>query len=319
MGIGEIWNLIAVQPMTNVLIVLSDYLANSFGLAIIGLTIIVNLLMYPLTKKQVRATKAMQDLQPKMAELKKKYGKDKQRMGREQMKLYRESGMNPAGCIVPMLVQMPVWIALFYSIRGLLPLAPEGLLKLAQNLYSWDVVYSMVPLGHKFLWLNLAVPDSILLLPILVGATMWVQQKMTMTSSADPKQQAQGKMMLWLMPLMFAFITLQFPSGLALFWVTSSVIRIGIQYFASGWGGLISTTAKKRVTRDRRYKERIAQIEEAPEEAPLDDAEVTKEEEALDDGKPGDKRQDRRGGYPTRLRATRPQPRRGRGHRPKRR
>ncbi len=315
MGIGEIWNLIAVQPMTNVLIVLSDYLFNSFGLAIIGLTIIVNLLMYPLTMKQVRATKAMQSMQPKLAELKKKYGKDKQRMGREQMKLYKESGMNPAGCVVPMLIQMPVWIALFYSIRGLLPLAPEGLLKLAQNLYSWDIVYSMVPLGDKFLWLNLAVPDSILLLPILVGATMWVQQKMTMTSTADPKQQAQSKMMLWLMPIMFAFITLQFPSGLALFWVTSSVIRIGIQYFASGWGGLISTTAKKRVTRDRRYKERIAQVEEAP----LDDAEVIKEEEALDDGKPGDKRQDRRGGYPTRPGATRSQPRRGKGHRPKRR
>ena len=315
MGIGEIWNLIAVQPMTNVLIVLSDYLFNSFGLAIIGLTIIVNLLMYPLTMKQVRATKAMQSMQPKLAELKKKYGKDKQRMGREQVKLYKESGMSPAGCVVPMLVQMPVWIALFYSIRGLLPLAPEGLLKLSQLLYSWDIVYSMVPLSDKFLWLNLAIPDSILVLPILVGGTMWVQQKMTMTPTADPKQQAQSRMMLWLMPLLFAFITLQFPSGLALFWVTSSVIRIVIQYFVTGWEGLIPATAKKQVTRDGRYKKRIAQVEEAP----LDDVEVTKEEEGLDYGKPGDERQDRRGGYPTRPRATRPQPRRGRGHHPKRR
>ena len=315
MGIGEIWNLIAVQPMTNVLIVLSDYLFNNFGLAIIALTIVVNVAMYPLTMKQVRATKAMQAIQPKLAELKKKYGKDKERMGREQMKLYKESGMSPAGCVVPMLVQMPIWIALFYSIRGLLPLAPEGLLKLSQLLYSWDVVYSMVPLGEGFLWLNLAVPDSILVLPILVGGTMWVQQKMTMTPTADPKQQAQSRMMLWLMPLLFAFITLQFPSGLALFWVTSSVIRIVIQYFVTGWGGLISTAAKKQVTRDRRYKERIAQVEEAP----SDDVEVTKEEEGLDYGKPRDKRQDRGGGYPTRPRATKPQSRRGRGHRPKRR
>lgn len=315
MGIGEIWNLIAVQPMTNVLIVLSDYLFNNIGLAIIALTIVVNVLMYPLTMRQVRATKAMQALQPKLAELKKKYGKDKERMGREQMKLYKESGMSPAGCLVPMLIQMPIWIALFYSIRGLLPLAPEGLLKLAQNLYSWDMVYSMVPLSDKFLWLSLATPDKYLILPILVGGTMWVQQKMTMTSTADPKQQAQSRMMLWLMPLLFAFITLQFPSGLALFWVTSSVIRIAIQYFTTGWGGLISTTAKKRVTRDRKYKERIAQVEEVP----LDDAEVIKEEEALDYGKPGDKRQDRRGSHPTRTRATGPQPRRGRGNRPKRR
>ena len=315
MGIAEIWNLIAVQPMTNILIVLSDYLFDNFGLAIIALTIVVNVLMYPLTMKQVRATGAMQALQPKLAELKKKYAKDKEKLGREQMKLYKESGMSPAGCIVPMLVQMPIWIALFYSIRNLLPLAPEGLLKLSHLLYSWDIVYSMVPLSDKFLWLNLATPDRFLILPILVGGTMWVQQKMTMTPTADPKQQAQSRMMLWLMPLLFAFITLQFPSGLALFWVTSSVIRIGIQYFVTGWGGLISTTAKKRVTRDGKYKKRIAQVEEAP----LDDAEVTEEEGALDYGKPGDKRQDRRGGDSTRSGATGSQPRRGRGQRPKRR
>jgi len=315
LGIAEIWNLIAVQPLTNVLIVLSDYLFENFGLAIIGLTIVVNILLYPLTRRQLRATRDMQSLQPKLAELKKKYAKDKEKLGREQMKLYKESGMSPAGCVVPMLVQMPIWIALFYSIRSLLPLAPEGLLSLSQKLYSWDIVYSMVPLSDKFLWLNLAIPDRILLLPILVGATMWIQQKMSMTSTADPKQQAQSRMMLWLMPLMFAFITLQFPSGLALYWVTSSVIRIGIQYLISGWGGLLPARDKKRATRDSRYRKRIAQVEEAP----PDDVEVIKEEESADDGKPGDKRQDRRGSYSTRPGAIGPQPRRGRGHRPKRR
>jgi len=253
-------------------------------------------------------------MQPKQAELKKKYGKDKQKLAKEQQKLAKEQMRGLPGCVGTMLIQMPIWIALFYSIRGLLPGAPEGLLKLAQNLYSWDIVYSMVPLGDNFLWLNLAEPN--LFLGILVGGTMWVQQKMTMTPTTDPKQQAQSRMMLWLIPLLFGFISItSFPGGLSLFWVTSTVIRIGIQYFAAGWGGLVSTTAKKQVTRDRRYKERIAQVEEAP----LDDAEVTKEEEGLDYGKPGDERQDRRGGYPTRPRATRPQPRRGRGHRPKRR
>ena len=315
MGIGEIWNLIAVQPMTNVLIVLSHYLFSSFGLAIIALTIVVNVLMYPLTKKQLRATKAMQALQPKLAELKKKYAKEKDKLAKEQMRLYKESGVSTTGCLVPMLVQMPVWIALFYSIRNLLPLAPEGLLNLSQHLYSWDIVYSMVPLGSKFLWGLLNLAEGNLILAILVGGTMWLQQKMTMTPSADPKQQAQGRIMLWLLPLMFCFLCLSFPSGLALFWVTSSVIRIVMQYFATGWGGLITATAKKQVARDRRYKERIAEVEEAP----LDDVEVTKEEEGLDYGEPGDKRQDRGGGYPTRPRATKPQPRRGRGHRPKRR
>ena len=313
MGIGEIWNAIAVQPMTNVLIVLSYYLFNSFGLAIIALTIVVNGLMYPLTIKQLHATKAMQDLQPKLAELKKKYGKDKEKMGREQMKLYKESGISPAGCLVPMLIQMPIWIALFYSIRNLLPLAPEGLLNLSQNLYSWDIVYSMVPLSDRFLGLSLAEPNF--LLAILVGATMWAQQKMVMTSTADPKQRAQSRMMLWMMPLMFTFICLSFPSGLALFWVTSSIIRIAIQYFITGWGGLIPARAGKRVTRDKGYRKRIAQVEEAP----VGDIEVAEQEEGAGYGKSGDKRQDRGGGYPTSSRAARPQPRRSGGRHPKRR
>ena len=256
MGIAEIWNLIAVQPMINVLIVLSHYLFNNFGLAIIALTIVVNGLMLTLTLKQVRATKAMQALQPKLAALQKKYVKDKERLAKEQMRLYKESGISPAGCLVPMLIQMPVWIALYYSIRDLLPLAPEGLLKLSQRLYSWHLVYSMVPLSDKFLWLNLAEPSF--LLAILVGGTMWAQQKMVTPSTNDPKQQTQNTMMLWMMPLMFSFICLSVPGGLSLFWVVSSVIRIGIQYFVTGWGGLIPATAGKQVSKDRRYKKQIA-------------------------------------------------------------
>ena len=320
MGIGEIWNLIILQPVINVLIVLSHYLFSNFGLAIIALTIVVNILMYPLTLKQINAMKAMQSLQPKIAELQKKYAKDKQRLAQEQMKLYKESGMNPAGCLVPMLIQMPIWIALFQSIIRLLAVSPEDFLGLSQYLYSWPVVYSMVPLGAKFLWLNLAEPD--MLLAILVGGTMWLQQKMTMTPTADPKQQAQSRMMLWMMPMMFGFICLSFPSGLALFWVTSSVIRIAIQYFASGWGGLVPSTAGKQVIRDRRYKRRIALLE-----APLQEADIgadiaepsSTQEEGLGYGESGDKRQDRGGGYPTRLRAIRRQSGRGRSHRRKRR
>ena len=307
---GEIWDLIAVQPMINVLIVLSSYLFNSLGLSIFILTIIVNICMLPLTRKQLRATKAIQDLQPKLAELKKMYAKDKQKLGREQMRLYKESGMSPTGCLVPMLIQMPIWIALFQSIMRLVAVIPENFLGLSQYLYSWPVVYSTLPLGNNFLWLNLATGDT--LLALLVGGTMWLQQKMVTPTTTDPKQQAQSRMMLWMMPMMFAFLTLQFPSGLALFWVTSNIIRIVIQYFATGWGGLVPAAARKAV-RDKRYKRRIAM-----EEVPVADAEVTQEGGA-DYGESGDKRQDRRAGYPTSPRAIRRQPRRSRRHHPKRR
>ncbi len=322
--VGEIWDLIILSPMINVLIMLSSYLVNSFGLTIIILTIIIRTLMYPLTLKQLRASKAMQSLQAEVAEIRKKYAKDKQKAAQEQMKLYKESGMNPAGCLLPMLIQMPVWIALYQSIIRVLAVAPEDFLSLSQHLYSsWSLVFSQVPLVSKFLWLDLAIPDGWLLLPILVGGTMWLQQKMMIAPTADPKQQAQSRMMLWMMPLMFAFLTMTFPSGLALYWVTSNVISIVMQYFVTGWGGLVPSAAGKEVIRDKKIKGRIAR-----QEAPLTEAGTsadiviepsTAQEEGLGDGESGDKRQDRGGGYPTRLRTTRRKPGRGGGQRRKRR
>ena len=316
MGIGDIWNLVAMQPMINVLIVLSHYLFDSFGLAIIALTIIVNIVLYPLTLKQTKATQAMQSIQPKLAELQKKYGKDRQRMAQEQMKLYRESGMSPAGCLIPMLVQLPVWIALFQAIMRLVAVIPENFLGLAQYLYSWPLVYTTLPLGNEFLGLNLA--EGNLILAILVGATMWIQQKMTMTPSADPRMQTQSRMMLWMMPLMFTFFGLSFPSGLALFWVTSSVIRILIQYRATGWGGLLPTKTKKQVIRDKKYKERIA-IEAAPAKTADIGADIV---ESAQETAPGsektDKQQDIGGGYPAQLKSIRSQSKGSKRHRPKR-
>ncbi len=316
MGIGDIWNLVAMQPVINTLIVLSQYLFNSFGLAIIALTIVVNVLMYPLTMKQIRASKAMQSLQPKLAELQKKYAKDKQKLAKEQMQMYKESGVSPAGCLLPMLIQMPIWIALFQSIMRVLAVIPENLLGLSQYLYSWPVVYSTLPLQNEFLWLNLAAGDMVLAL--LVGGTMWLQQKMIMTPTADPKQQAQSSMMLWMMPIMFAFITLSFPSGLGLFWVTSSVIRIGIQYFVTGWGGLVKSAPRKQIARDKKYKQRIAQMEEEPSGGADIVVTSSTQEEGLGYEESGDERQDRGRGYPKSLRAIRRHPRRGGGHRRKR-
>jgi len=189
-GIGDIWNLIAMQPMINVLIVLTNYLFNNFGLAIIVLTIIVNVVLLPLTLKQTRASKAMQELQPKIAELQKKYAKDKQKLAQEQMRLYKESGVSPAGCLLPLVIQMPIWLALFWSVMRVLAVIPENLLGLSQYLYSWPIVYSTLPLNNEFLWLNLATGDMVLAL--LVGGTMWLQQKMVMAPTVDPSHRAQS-------------------------------------------------------------------------------------------------------------------------------
>jgi YidC/Oxa1 family membrane protein insertase len=232
------WNPVILNPILNFLIALSSVLFGSFGLAIIALTIIVRIVLVPLTLKQLRSTKAMQAMQPKMQELQKKYGKNQQKLQQEMAKLYKEAGVNPMGCLWPMLVQFPVWIALYQSIMRALATTPESLLDLSQHLYSWPVVTAAIPLDPHFLWLNLGYPDSTLILAIIVGGTMWVQQKMVTGPSPDPRQQSMNSMMQMMMPLMFALFTLMFPSGLALFWAVSNIIGIGIQYFVTGWGYL---------------------------------------------------------------------------------
>jgi YidC/Oxa1 family membrane protein insertase len=235
----EVWNLIIANPVLNVLVALSHILGGNFGLAIIILTVIVRLITWPLAKRQLNSTKALQSMQPKIQVLQKKNGKNQQKLQQEMMKLYKEAGVNPLGCLWPMLVQFPIWIALYQAIMGALATTPENLLDLAQRLYSWDVVSQAIPLSSKFLWLDLGQPDPYFILAIIVGGTMWIQQKMTQAPSVDPRQESTSRMMLLMMPLMFGFLTLMFPSGLALYWAVSNIITIVTQYFfTGGWGYL---------------------------------------------------------------------------------
>jgi len=232
------WDLIIGNPVLNVLIALSHLLFGEFGLAIIVLTIIIRLISWPLTKRQLNSTKALQDMQPKIQELQKKYGKNQQKLQQEMMKLYKEAGVNPLGCLWPMLIQFPIWIALYQAIMKALATTPENLLDLAHRLYSWDVVNQAIPLNSYFLGLDLGSRGNFLL-AIIVGGTMWVQQKMTQAPAVDPRQESTSRMMLLMMPLMFGFLTLTFPSGLALYWAVSNIIGIVTQYFATGgWGYL---------------------------------------------------------------------------------
>lgn len=233
-----VWYLIIANPVLNVLVALTHILGGSFGWAIIALTVIVRLLSWPLTKRQLNSTKAMQEMQPKIQELQKKYGKNQQKLQPEMMKLYKEAGINPLGCIWPMLVQLPIWIALYQAIMSALAATPESLLGLAQRLYSWDIANQAIPLASSFLGLDLAGQGNFIL-AIIVGGTMWVQQKMTTAPAVDARQQSTNRMMTLMMPLMFGFLTLMFPTGLALYWAVSNIIGIITQYFVTGgWGNL---------------------------------------------------------------------------------
>jgi YidC/Oxa1 family membrane protein insertase len=186
-----------------------------------------------------------------MRDLQKKYT-DPKRRSEETMKLYREAGVNPMGCLVPMLVQMPIWFALYQVLQIALGSTPESLITLSGRLYPWSYIQHAVPLGERFLWLNLGEQGD-LPLALLVGASMYVQQKMTTPVATDERQQSMNSTMLWMMPLMFVFFSLQVPNGLPLYWFMSGLVGIVLQYAYMGsndfsWRSLLSlqpATARK--------------------------------------------------------------------------
>lgn len=228
--IGEIFRLVLIEPMINLLVVLNNLLFNSFGLAIIAFTILVRLVMFPLTLRQLHSTKAMQNLQPRIQEINKKFSDPKRRQ-EEMMKVYREAGVNPIGCLGPLLLQMPILFALFIAVRRTLPESPEALELLHNYLYDWSYIQHAVPMQDHFLGLDLKANGGTslggYLMVFLVGVTSWVQTKTTVTVSTDERVRQQQQMMAIMMPLMFAWFALTFPNGVSLYWVVSSLIGIG--------------------------------------------------------------------------------------------
>ena len=200
-------------------------LAN-WGIAIIVFTVVVKTLTLPLTLKSLRSTRRMQQLAPQLQALQRQYKNDKERLMQEQMALYREHGVNPvAGCL-PMVVQMPVWIALY-----------SALFFLSHNNEAFK---------QPFLWIpNLGVPEfepqnfpsQLPILAVLTGITQWITTRMAMQPSTDPQQQTMNQVMQF-MPLMFIAFSFNVPAGLVLYWVTSNVYQLIQQYFISGWGML---------------------------------------------------------------------------------
>lgn len=243
-------NLILLQPILNVLLVLTHFLFSNFGLGVIALTIIIRLILLPLTLMQLRSSKktteTMNAIKPKLEQLKKKLAKNPQKLQQETMKLYKEAGISPLGCLSsPMLlstvIQLPIYIALYQAIMQGLAVTPQDFLGLSQNLYSWGLATQGLPISGHFLWLNLASNgDPYFVLPVLVGVTQWVSQKMITQPGTDPQQQSMNTMMQIMMPLMMAFLSFTMPAGLGLYFLMTTIVMIVIQYFIYGWGGLFA-------------------------------------------------------------------------------
>ncbi len=296
-----IWNEVIIRPMINSLVVLYYISFSNFGVAIILFTVAIRIILVPLTIKQARQMKAMQAIQPKLKAIQDRYKNDRQKASQETMKLYREQGVNPLGCLGPIFIQFPIWIGLYQAVIQTLPSTPERLATLSNKFYSGlSLAHEAVPLNGRFLWMDLALPDpSPIILPVLVGVSMFVMQKMTTMPSTSPQQDSTNKMLLWMMPIMFGFFTLNFPSGLAVYWVVSNVIGIVIQGFVTGWDPL-------------RNLFKLGSTQPAPAAAVAASGD---EEAAIGEAVDRDDGQDRRGGHRARPKGARRRSRRGRNRR----
>ena len=233
--IGEIFTLILMNPMVNLLVLLNNVLFDSFGLAIIAFTILIRVVTFPLTLRQLHVTRSMQGSQPPIQEINKKYS-DPKRSQEEVMMLYRETGVNTLACLGPMLLQFPILIALYNAVRIALPNSPEALEKLSSHLYDWSYLQHAVPVQEHFLTMDLREPN--LLFVVLVGVTTWAQSKTTVTVTTDERVRAQQQMMNIMLPLMFAFFALQFPSGVSLYWVVNSIVGVAFNILTYGFPAL---------------------------------------------------------------------------------
>jgi YidC/Oxa1 family membrane protein insertase len=179
-------------------------LTGNWGWSIIILTIIVQTALFPLSYKTMKSAAAMKRLQPQIARLQQQYAKDPGRLNTEMMELYKRSGANPLGGCLPLLLQMPIFIALYNALRN-----------------AWELHGA-----HWVLWVaDLSAKDPYYVLPIVMGGLMWLQNKFGPSAPTDP---SQAMMMNW-MPIIFTFMFLNFPSGLVLYWLTNSVITVAEQ------------------------------------------------------------------------------------------
>lgn len=244
------FDLFVIGPMVNSLVLLDKILFSNFGLAIIFFTVTVRLLMIPLTIMQTRNMRKMSALQPRMKAMQARY-KDhpdgRRIQSAETMKMYKSAGVSPIGCLGPMVLQMPIWFGLYRAIFRAVPATPEGTANLSTVIYAWNPAASDVPLGSMFIGMDLvdlvqnAPAPFNFALPILVGASMWAQQKISAMPSMDERSAQTNQMMLWLMPIMFGFFTFQFPAGLAVYILFSNLIGVAITAVISGPGALLGT------------------------------------------------------------------------------
>lgn len=264
------WDTLIIDPMINALLWLYDFLGNNFFLAIAVFTIVLRLATLPTQLKQQRTSMKMQVLQPQIQEIQKKYRDNPQKMQEE----FKKIGYNPAeslaGCL-PLLLQMPILIGLYQAILIVLGSTPQSLLELSGRVYESIDLASLLPITNKVGWLNMAQPDPLLILPALVLISSYFSQKILMPpkppkdlNKSKKQQQDENPMasvtqsMQYTMPIMFGVMSLQFPAGLSIYWILTSLIGVVMGYYVrKQMPSVIAPAATV-------YQEAIPAVQEAP-------------------------------------------------------
>lgn len=269
----ELFNTLFVNPIINILVVLYHLLQFlhvpfALGFAIILLTVLIRLVLYPLTHSQLRTSRKMQNLSPHLSKLKDKHKDDKMKLQQETMRLYKEHGINPAsGCLLT-IVQLPVIYALYGVLQKVVQHDAGKVLKeINAVVYSdalklhqpWDAHFFGIALGQSPAHLMQAFGPIVLLVPVITGATQLIQSKMMFSKSkevllAKKKEIVKKKeddfatafqtQALYIFPAMIGFFSFQLPMGLSLYWNTYTIFGILQQYHISGLDGISEWIAK---------------------------------------------------------------------------
>lgn len=242
-----------------VIIFLYNNTIANYGIVIILLTIIVRLVLTPLTLTQTRSMAKMQRLQPQLQELQKKYKDDKQKLQQETMDFYRKNNVNPLSGCLPLLLQLPIFFALFQALRTPSQIVTDVIGTPFIPVYMFGAVKNFLANipnpNFNFLWMNLNERDPYYILVILMVATMFISTKMTTT---DPKQ----SFITYAMPVIFGAISWSLPSGILVYWITTNIWSIGQQYIVNRFVKREAKKAEeqKKVT-DQKKKTEEASVE----------------------------------------------------------
>jgi len=242
-----------VRPIAEYILLPLFQFINSFipnyGIVLIIFSIIIKIVVYPLTKSSYQSMKKMQALQPMLTELKEKFKDDPQKMNKETMKLYSTYGINPAGGCLPMLLQMPIFVALWGMFQSAIDLRQQPFVSWITDLSQPDVIFN---LGYKIPLFGISEISG---LALLMGITTFIQQKMTIK---DPKQQA----LIYMMPIMLTLLFMSFPSGLNLYYFMFNILSIAQQYYINHKGGPVELVPVANPNKKKGFMSRLMEAAE---------------------------------------------------------